>query len=123
MNNPNPDYHRGAAADPDDDFDYERFMDHVFDAVALRGTQIRSWFEAKGLVDVRVRPLPLRELNSWEVLMVRGETDECRTGDDLQALVMRLASEMGYHVEPHEFLHVVWSDRIGTHFRLRPLPV
>jgi hypothetical protein len=59
MNNPNPEYHGGPAVAPEDDFDHERFFDHVFDALTVRETEIRRWFEAEGFVDVKVRRLPL----------------------------------------------------------------
>ncbi|MGO8927951.1 MAG: hypothetical protein ACLQU3_13825 [Limisphaerales bacterium] len=123
MNNPNPNYNDGPAADPEADFDYQAFIDHVFDALTVRETQIRRWFEAKNFVDVRVRPLPLRGLGSWECLMLRAENDVSPTQDAVQALVGQLAEDMGCQVEPDEFCAVVWSDRICAHFRLSPQPV
>jgi hypothetical protein len=35
---------------------------------------------------------------------------------------VQLAEDMGCWVEEREFCAVVWSDRIGTHFQLRPQP-
>jgi hypothetical protein len=123
MNNPNPNYPAGPAADPEDDFDHERFIEHVFDALVVRETQIRRWFEAKGFLDVRVRPLPLRALHSWECLMLRGQNDESPTVGAVQGLVVRLAGDMGCQFLPDEFCAVVWGDRICAHFRLTPQPV
>jgi hypothetical protein len=123
MNNPNPNYDGGPAADPEDDFDHERFIEHVFDLLAARGTQIRQWFESEGFVDVKVRQLPLRGQNSWECLMLRGQNSECRNCDEVKALVMRLASDLRFVAQADEIWAVVWSDRIGTHFQLRSQPV
>jgi hypothetical protein len=120
MNNPNPNYQAGPTADLETDFDYEKFIDHVFDERAARGTEIRRWFEAEGFVDVKVRDLPLSGPHSWECLMLHGQSDECRNVDEVKALVMRLAGEMGCQVQPDEIWAVVWIDRIGAHFRLHP---
>ena len=59
MNNPNPEHHSGPVPAPEDDFDHQKFIDHVFDALTVREIEIRHWFEANGFVDVRVRLLPL----------------------------------------------------------------
>jgi len=123
MNNPNPNYINGQAADPDDDFDAERFIAHVFDELAAQGRNILRWFELRGFVDVKVRRLPQRGPNSWECLMLRGEDSECRTQAEVQALVVQLAEDLGCWVDQGEFCGLVWADRVGTHFRLRPLPV
>ena len=126
MTNPNPDAHAaaiGVAPAPEDDFDHERYIDHVFDALVVRETQIRRWFEAKGFVEVRIRPLPLRGLDSWECLMLRAQNDKSPTWGAVQALIGQLAEEMAYQFLPNEFCAVVWGDRIGAHFRLRRPPV
>jgi hypothetical protein len=123
MNNPNPNYDSGPVAAPEADFDYQKFIDHVFDALTVRETQIRRWFESKRFVDVKVRALPLRGLDWWECLMLRAENDESPTQDAVQALIGQLAEDMGCRVEPDEFCAVVWSDRVGAHFRFRPQPV
>jgi len=123
MNNPNLNYDGGPAADPEADFDHEKFIDHVFDLLAARGARIRRWLEAEGFVDVKVRELPLGRTNSWECLMLRGQNDKCRNCDEVQALVMRLAGDPRCVVQADEIWAVVWNDRIGTHFQLRPQPV
>jgi hypothetical protein len=123
MNNPNPEYHGGPAVAPEDDLDHERFMDHVFDALTVRETEIRRWFEAKGFVDVRVRRLPLRGLEWWECLMLRSENDKSLTSGAVEALVGQLAEEVRCQFPSHEFCAVVWSDRICAHFRLIPQPI
>jgi hypothetical protein len=122
MNNPNPEDHGGPAAAPENDFDHERFFDHVFDALTVRGTEIRRWFEAKGFVEVRVRPLPLRGLDWWECLMLRSENDQSPRWGTVQGLVGQLAEEVRCQVQPHELCAVVWGDRICAHFRLMPQP-
>jgi hypothetical protein len=122
MNNPNPEYHNGPVAAPEDDFDAERFFDHVFDALTVREIAIRRWFEAKGFVDVRVRLLPLRGLDWWECLMLRAQNAESPTCGAVQALVGQLAEEVRCQFLPHEFRAVVWGDRICVHFRLTPQP-
>lgn len=122
MHNPNPDYAAGRAAAPEPDFDHEQFIDHVFDALTVRETEIRRWFEARGFVDVRVRRLPLRGRDWWECLMLRSENDESPKWGAVQALAGQLAEEVRCQHLPHEFCAVVWSDRICAHFRLRPQP-
>jgi hypothetical protein len=123
MNNPNPNYAVASAPYPKDYFDPERFIEHVFDALTVRETEIRRWFEAEGFVDVRVRRLPLCEPTGWECLMLRDGNSGCRTCDDVKALVMRLAGDLRSVVQADEIWAVVWSDRVGTHFRLRQPPV
>jgi len=120
MNNPNPEYQGGPAAITHDDFDAERFFDHVFDDVTIREIAIRRWFEAKGFVDVRVRLLPLRRLDRWECLMLRAENEESPTCGAVESLVGLLAEELGCQFLPDEFCGVVWGDRICAHFRLIP---
>ena len=120
MNNPNPEYHGGPAAAPEDILDHERFIDHVFDALTVRETEIRRWFEAKGFLDVRVRRLPLRGVDWWECLMLRSENDKSLTSRAVEALIGQLAEEVRCQLLPQEFCAVVWSDRICAHFRLTP---
>ena len=122
MNNPNPEYHGGPAAAPEYDFDHERFMDHVFDALTIRETEIRRWFEAEGFVDVRVRRLAVCGPDTWECLMLRENTSGCCSCDDVKALVMRLAGDLRCVVQQDEIWAVVWTDRIGIHFQLKPQP-
>ena len=122
MHNPNPNYAAGRAAEPEADFDHERFIDHVFDALTVRETEIRRWFEAKGFVDVRVRRLPLRGLDWWECLMLRSENDKSLTSGAVEALIGQLAEEVRCQLQPQEFCAIVWSDRICAHFRLVPQP-
>jgi len=122
MNNPNPEYHGGPMAVPEDDFDHQEFIDHVFDALTIREIEIRRWFEAVSFVDVRVRALPLYGPDSWECLMLRGHDNPCSTCDDLKGLVMRLAGELGCAAEADKIWAVVCSDRVGTHFQLKPQP-
>ena len=123
MNNPNPEYHGGPAVAPEDDFDHERFFDHVFDALTVRETGIRRWFEAEDFVDVKVRRLPLFGPDGWECLMLRGHNDACCTCDEVKGLVTRLAGDLRCVVAADEIWAVVWSDRVGTHFRFKPQPV
>ncbi|HEV7927528.1 MAG TPA: hypothetical protein VGR14_19410 [Verrucomicrobiae bacterium] len=123
MNNPNPFYDGGPVAVLHDDFDAEQFLHHVFDALVVREIEIRSWFQDKGFVDVRVRALPLYGPDGWECLMLRGHNDECCNCVDLKALVMRLAGDLQCLMEADEIWAVVWSDRVGTHFRLKPQPI
>jgi hypothetical protein len=122
MNNPNPNYAVGPVLDPDADFDPEQFFDHVFDALTLRETEIRRWMEAEGFVDVRVRRLPRFGPDGWECLMLGDQNSGCSTCDDLKALVTRLAHDFRSEVQQDEIWAVASSDRLGTHFRLRPLP-
>jgi hypothetical protein len=123
MNNPNPEHHSGPVPAPEDDFDHQKFIDHVFDALTVREIEIRHWFEANGFVDVRVRLLPLYRPDGWECLMIRGHNDQCCTCDDVKGLVMRLAGDLRCLAEADEIWAVVWRDRVGTHFRLKPQPV
>ena len=123
MNNPNPEYHGGPAASPKDDFDHERFFDHVFEALTVRETEIRRWFEAEGFVDVRVRRLPLCGPDGWECLMLRDHQCGCFTCDDGKALVIRLAGELRSVVHEDEIWAVVCKDRVGAQFRLKAQPV
>ena len=122
MNNPNPNYAAGPAAAPEADFDHERFIDHVFDALTVRETEIRRWFEAEGFVDVKVRRLPLHGPDGWECLMLRDHQRGCFTCDDVKALVMRLAGELRSVVQEDEIWAVVSNDRVGAQFRLKPQP-
>jgi hypothetical protein len=123
MNNPNPSYNNGPAADPWEDFDFESYIDHVFSELAVRGTQIQRWFEAKQFVDVKIRMVPHRGPNSWECLMLRREKEKSPTWEEVQALVVELAGDLRKRFELNEFCAVVWGDRIGMHFRLRSLAV
>jgi len=122
MNNPNPEYPGSPAAALEDDLDHEQFFDHVFDALTVRETEIRRWFEAKGFVEVRVRRLPLRGLDWWECMMLRSENDESPRWGTVQALVGELAEEVRCQHLPQEFCAIVWSDRICAHFKLTPQP-
>jgi hypothetical protein len=122
MNNPNPEYHGDPAVVPEDDLDHERFIDHVFDALTVRETEIRRWFEAEGFVDVKVRRLPLFGPDGWECLMLRSENDESPRWGTVQALAGQLADEVRCQLLRQEFCAVVWGDRICAHFRLMPQP-
>ena len=123
MNNPNPEYHGDPAVAPEDDLDHERFIDHVFDALTIRETAIRRWFEAEGFVEVKVRRLPLFGPDGWECLMLRGHNHGCCTCDEVKGLVTRLAGDLRCVVAADEIWAVVWSDRVGSHFRFKPQPV
>jgi hypothetical protein len=124
MTNPNPDAHAavGVATEPEGDFDHERFIDHVFDALTVRETEIRRWFEAEGFVDVRVRRLPLCGPDGWECLMLRHHQRGRCTCDDVKALVIRLAGELRSVVHEDDIWAVVCKDRVGAQFRLKPQP-
>jgi hypothetical protein len=122
MNNPNPFYGGGPVAVPHDDFDYDGFIDHVFDALTVRETEIRLWFEAKSFVGVKIRLLHQKGPDRWECLMLRVPSQECKTTLEVQALVAQLADDLGFQFLPDEFCAVVWSDRICAHFRLMPQP-
>jgi hypothetical protein len=123
MNNPNPNYAVASAPYPKDYFDPERFIEHVFDALTVRETEIRRWFEAEGFFDVRVRALPLHGPDGWECLMLRDANGGCRTCDDVKAVVVRLAHDLQCVVQADEIWAVVESDRVGTQFQLRSQPV
>ena len=123
MNNPNPNYAVASAPYPEDHFDPERFIQHVCDALTVRETEIRRWFEAEGFVDVRVRALLLHGPDGWECLMLRDGNSGCRTCDEVKALLTRLAGDFRRVVQIDEIWAVVWSDRVGTCFRLRQPPV
>ena len=121
MNNPNPECH-GVVTDPENEFDHLKCIDHVFDALTVRETEILRWFEAEGFVDVRVRRLAVCGPDTWECLMLRGHNDGCCTCDEVKGLVTRLAGDIRCVVQQDETWAVVWTDRIGTHFQLKPKP-
>ena len=123
MNNPNPEYHGGTVVNPEGNLDHQQFIDHVFDALTVRETEIRRWFEAEGFVEVKVRRLPLFGPDGWECLMLRKENSACCTCDDVKALVTRLAHDFRAEIRQDEIWAVVWTDRIGTHFRLKSQPI
>ena len=123
MNNPNPNYAVASAPYPEDHFDPERFIEYVFDALTVRETEIRRWFEAEGFVDVRVRALLLHGPDTWECLMLRDGNGGCRTCDDVKALVVRLAGDLQCVVQADDIWAVVSNDRVGAQFWLKPQPV
>jgi len=55
--------------------------------------------------------------------MIRGHNDQGCTCDDVKGLVMGLAGDFRCVVQADEIWAVVWSDRVGTHFRLKAQPV
>ncbi|HEY5912142.1 MAG TPA: hypothetical protein VJA21_16180 [Verrucomicrobiae bacterium] len=119
MNNPNPFYSNGPAEDSDD-IDPERFLEQFIASLDCRRIEIRRWMEQQEFLEVRVRELPARGEHCYEVLAIRGPDDECRTFGHVLAIVRHLAGDLGLMVQEDEFCAVVWGDRVGTQFRLRP---
>jgi hypothetical protein len=119
MTNPNPNYRSGTLDDTDADFDPEAFIEHVFDVVTSRRTAIRNWFERQGFTDVRVREVPHRGKDAYEVLAISNASHQCRTADHVFDLVNRLAIDLHKSVNREGFCAIAWDDRVGTQFRFR----
>jgi hypothetical protein len=80
---------------------------------------IRQWLEAAGFAQIDLRPVPERGHDCWQAVMDRGTNRDCPTGLAAEAMLHRLAADLGCRIQG-AVSALAWGDQIGVGFRLGP---
>lgn len=93
------------------------------EAPSIRKRELTVWLAAAGFTDILVRSLPWRGPDEacWEVLARVGSNNDCSTETAFKSCMDRLAADLGCWIYTGERCTIVWGDRVGAQFRLRPL--